>query len=124
MKNLTFNDKSQQQENNGVTIQVKQTDKKINETEDEIEEIKNIMKNNIEKMMYRGVNLTDLKDSCDNLEAQAAQFQVISRKVRRKMYFKSKKKSIILICVIIFIFMFILLVGFLIFYFFYLKTKI
>lgn len=120
MRNLTVDDTSPEQENDAKFYI---NDKTTNKSEQKIDEIKNIMKNNIEKMMFRGVNLTDLKDSCDHLEAQAAQFQVITRKVRRKMYFKSKKRKIIIIVLITFLLL-IFMIGFFIFYFFFLRTKI
>ncbi|RNA37014.1 vesicle-associated membrane 3 [Brachionus plicatilis] len=90
MKNPSFNQETQQ---NKHETEIDQTDKKIDNTQKEIDEIKDIMKDNIDKMIYRGVNLTDLKDSCDHLEAQAAQFQVVSRKIRRKMYFKKNESK-------------------------------
>ncbi|CAF0707103.1 unnamed protein product [Brachionus calyciflorus] len=53
---------------------------KIEQTQNEIDEIKCIMKDNIEKMMHRGINLNELKNSCDHLEEQAAQFQMTAKK--------------------------------------------
>lgn len=120
MKNPTLDEGSQENDQNTKNDE---TNEKIDNTQKEIDDIKDIMKNNIEKMIYRGINLTDLKDSCDHLEAQAAQFQVVSRKVRRKMYIRSKKKTIILVSILIIIVL-ILSIVFFFFYFFFLKSKI
>ncbi len=68
----------------------------------ELADIREIMKSNIEKLASRGENLSELQASCEVLEAQAAQFQTTSKKLKRKMCLRKIRYqlaiSIIVIC--------------------------
>ena len=89
----------------------------LTQTQIEMNTLKEIMTENVEKVMERGHNLNELQESCENLEIQANMFNVKCKKVKRKMYFRNKKLQlcIALICLAIFlIFIGILLIYFLV----------
>ena len=76
----------------------------INKTQKEMNDLKDIMKNNINNIVIRGDHLNDLHDSCDNLEVKANQFKTTCVKVERKMFLKNVKfKKIILTVVVLFL---------------------
>lgn len=94
----------------------------LEKAQNEVEDLKDIMRENIEKILNRGLNLDNLNKSCENLELQAGQFKLTTKKVKRKYFFKNKK---ILFFIILFLIVLVLLilVGVLLFYFLFLKNK-
>jgi len=62
----------------------------------EVEEVRELMTQNIEKLMDREVKLNDLSDKAENLAANAEHFSTTARKVKRKMWWQNLKMKIIL----------------------------
>lgn len=73
----------------------------INKSQKELDEIKDIMKDNINKVVIRGENLNDLNDSCDELETRANQFKTTCNKVERKMILKNTKYRVIILAIVL-----------------------
>jgi len=62
----------------------------------QVNEVKDVMSKNIEKVMERGDNLDNLVTKTTDLEAGAAVFRDRTKVVRRKMWWKNAKMNIIL----------------------------
>lgn len=97
--------------------------KQMDKVQTEVDELKGIMVENIDKIIERGLNLNDLKESCDNLEVQAGQFKLTSKKVKRKMFLKNKK-YLLLIVLSISVLICILVIVLVALYFFVFKKQI
>ncbi|XP_061448734.1 vesicle-associated membrane protein 8 [Rhineura floridana] len=66
----------------------------------EVEGVKNIMTQNVERMLARGENLDHLRNKTEDLEATSEHFKTTSQKVARKYWWKNVK-MIAIICVIV-----------------------
>jgi len=76
---------------------------KLNEVRGEIAAVKEVMVQNIEKVLERGERMELLVDKTDNLNQQAFQFKKKSTQLKRAMWWKNVKLMIILVlvCVVI-----------------------
>jgi len=75
----------------------------------QVNEVKDVMSKNIEKVMERGDNLDNLVTKTTDLEAGAAVFRDQTKVVRRKMWWKNAKMNLILGIVVIVIIVIIIL---------------
>jgi len=62
----------------------------------QVNEVKDVMTKNIEKVMERGDNLDNLVTKTTDLEAGAAVFRDQTKVVRRRMWWKNAKMNLIL----------------------------
>jgi vesicle-associated membrane protein 7 len=69
---------------------------KLNEVRGEIAAVKEVMVQNIEKVLERGEKMDLLVDKTDNLNQQAFQFKKKSTQLKRQMWWKNTKLMIIL----------------------------
>jgi len=76
----------------------------------EIDDVRGIMTENIERVLERGERIDLLIDKTDRLGGSARDFRVRSRGLRRKMWWKNVRLMVLLVVVIIFLLY--LLVGF------------
>jgi len=76
----------------------------------EIENVRGIMTENIERVLERGERIDLLVDKTDRLGGSARDFRVRSRGLRRRMWWKNVRLMVILVVVIVFLVY--LLVGF------------
>jgi len=67
----------------------------------QVDQVKGVMKNNIDKIIERGDRLDDLADRTDQLENSAIQFNVKATRIKRKMWWKNTKMMLILAAVVI-----------------------
>ncbi|KAL3876456.1 hypothetical protein ACJMK2_034301 [Sinanodonta woodiana] len=72
----------------------------------QVDEVKGVMTQNIEKVIERGERLDDLLDKTDELQAQSSTFQKTANKIKKKYWWKNLKMKIIIAIVI-----FIIIVG-------------
>ena len=72
----------------------------VTQTHDQLDEVKDIMVLNIEKVIVRGANLDVIQDKAEDLEIGAYRFNSKSRALRKKMWWQDKKMLLILISVI------------------------
>ncbi|XDC65748.1 hypothetical protein R6Z07M_016930 [Ovis aries] len=77
-------------------------DDRVRNLRDEVEGVKNIMTQNVERILAWGENLDHLRNKTEDLEATSEHFKTTSQKVARKFWWKNVK-MIVLICVIVFI---------------------
>lgn len=68
----------------------------VSRLQSQVDEVKGVMTQNIEKVMERGDRLDDLMDKTEELEASAANFQQTSRKISRRYWWRNKKMTLIL----------------------------
>ncbi|XP_044273426.1 vesicle-associated membrane protein 8 [Varanus komodoensis] len=66
----------------------------------QVEGVKNIMTQNVERILARGENLEHLRNKTEDLEATSEHFKTTSQKVARKYWWKNIK-MIAIICVIV-----------------------
>ncbi|XP_029793582.1 vesicle-associated membrane protein 8 isoform X1 [Suricata suricatta] len=75
---------------------------RVRNLQSEVEGVKNIMTQNVERILARGENLDHLRNKTEDLEATSEHFKTTSQKVARKFWWKNVK-MIVLICVVVFI---------------------
>ncbi|KAB8342837.1 hypothetical protein FH972_022435 [Carpinus fangiana] len=78
-------------------------DDAMSKAQREIEDVKGIMTENIERVLERGERIDLLVDKTDRLGGSARDFRVRSRGLRRKMWWKNVKLMALLIVVVIFL---------------------
>ncbi|GJJ69837.1 vesicle-associated membrane protein 7 [Entomortierella parvispora] len=76
---------------------------RIKQVQGEIEQVKDVMVHNIERVLERGERIELLVDKTDNLNQQAFAFKKRSTALKRTMWWKNTKLMIILIAVIVFL---------------------
>nr|XP_022315260.1 vesicle-associated membrane protein 7-like [Crassostrea virginica] len=62
----------------------------------QVDDVKNVMTQNIERVLDRGERLENLIDKTEELEASSNQFQKTARKIRKKYWWKNTKMMIII----------------------------
>ncbi|XP_064604659.1 vesicle-associated membrane protein 7-like [Liolophura sinensis] len=67
----------------------------------QVDEVKDVMTQNIDKVLERGERLDDLMDKTEELEANSATFQRTAKRIRRKYWWKNTKMMLILVCVVL-----------------------
>jgi vesicle-associated membrane protein 7 len=82
----------------------------ISNVQNEIDNVRDIMTENIERVLERGERIDLLVDKTDRLGGSAHEFRVRSKGLRRQMWWKNVKLMVLLIVVVIFLIY--LLVGF------------
>ncbi|KAM7340483.1 hypothetical protein ACRRTK_001098 [Alexandromys fortis] len=73
---------------------------RVRNLKSEVEGVKNIMTQNVERILARGENLDHLRNKTEDLEATSEHFKTTSQKVARKFWWKNVK-MIVIICVIV-----------------------
>ncbi|KAK9867853.1 hypothetical protein WJX84_009201 [Apatococcus fuscideae] len=86
---------------------------KVAAVQKKVDEVKNIMVDNIEKVLERGEKIELLVDKTDNLRFQADKFHKTGKQLRSKMWWQNfKMKVIIVIVVLVLIFVIFLIICF------------
>jgi len=78
-------------------------DDAISKAQKEIDDVRAIMTENIDRVLERGERIDLLVDKTDRLGGSARDFRVRSRGLRRRMWWKNVKLMVLLIVVIIFL---------------------
>jgi len=76
-----------------------QSNDRVGQLRGQVDEVRGVMSQNIERVMERGEKLDDLVDKTGQLEANAVRFRQTSNKVKRKMWWKNTKMTLILVVV-------------------------
>ncbi|KAM8828310.1 vesicle-associated membrane protein 8 isoform 2-T2 [Spinachia spinachia] len=82
---------------------------KLDQVQNQVNEVKVILKDNISKVLERGERLDDLIGKTDDLQASADSFQKTSTRVARKYWWKNVKMMIIIGVVVLIIVILIIL---------------
>lgn len=77
--------------------------KRIQQTQAQVDEVVDIMRTNVEKVLERDQKLSELDDRADALQQGASQFEQQAGKLKRKFWWKNCKMWAILIAVILII---------------------
>merc|ERR1712176_916660 len=75
----------------------------IGAVKSQIDDVKGVMVQNIEKVLERGEKIELLVDKTDRLNQQAYRFQATSRSLRRTMYWRRIRTRVGLCIIIIFL---------------------
>lgn len=75
----------------------------ISNVQNEIENVRGIMTENIERVLERGERIDLLVDKTDRLGGSAHEFRMRSRGLRRRMWWKNVKLMALLVVVVIFL---------------------
>ncbi|CAI5784765.1 Vesicle-associated membrane 8-like [Podarcis lilfordi] len=89
----------------------KHGDAAISTLQVQVDDVKNVMSQNIEKVLDREERLSELADRSDDLQTAAHGFQKTSTKISRKMWWKNTKMIIIIVSVVLVIVVFIILLA-------------
>ncbi|XP_026163697.1 vesicle-associated membrane protein 3 [Mastacembelus armatus] len=79
------------------------SNKRLQQTQAQVDEVVDIMRVNVDKVLERDQKLSDLDDRADALQAGASQFETSAAKLKRKYWWKNCKMWAILIAVIVII---------------------
>ncbi|RXM30673.1 Phosphatidylinositol 4,5-bisphosphate 3-kinase catalytic subunit beta isoform [Acipenser ruthenus] len=81
------------------------SNRRIQQSQAQVDEVVDVMRMNMEKVMERDTKLSELDDRADALQAGASQFETSAAKLKRKNWWKNCKMMIILggVCAIILI---------------------
>uniref|UniRef100_A0AC35TK91 V-SNARE coiled-coil homology domain-containing protein n=1 Tax=Rhabditophanes sp. KR3021 TaxID=114890 RepID=A0AC35TK91_9BILA len=86
---------------NGAAPQSRPTNKRLQQTQAQVDEVVGIMKVNVEKVLERDQKLSQLDDRADALQEGASQFEKSAATLKRKFWFKNIKMIIIMCAIII-----------------------
>ncbi|XP_027024732.1 vesicle-associated membrane protein 3 [Tachysurus fulvidraco] len=75
--------------------------RRLQQTQAQVDEVVDIMRVNVDKVLERDQKLTELDDRADALQAGASQFETNAAKLKRKYWWKNCKMWAILIAVLI-----------------------
>ncbi|XP_062991585.1 vesicle-associated membrane protein 8-like [Elgaria multicarinata webbii] len=89
----------------------KQNDTAISTLQVQVDDVKNVMTHNIEKVLQRDERLSELADRSDDLETAAHGFQKTTTKISRKMWWKNTKMVVIIVGILLVIVIFIVLLA-------------
>ncbi|KAK3871128.1 hypothetical protein Pcinc_023691 [Petrolisthes cinctipes] len=70
--------------------------KRMQQTQAQVDEVVDIMRTNVEKVLERDQKLSELDDRADALQQGASQFEQQAGKLKRKMWWKNLKMMIIM----------------------------
>ena len=76
---------------------------RVNQLREDVEEVKGVMVQNIDKVIDRGERLDDLNERTEQLNSRAGEFQTVGTRLRRKLWWQNVKLWIILIIIIVII---------------------
>ncbi|KAJ6666222.1 hypothetical protein lerEdw1_001127 [Lerista edwardsae] len=77
------------------------SNRRLQETKYQVDEVVDIMRVNVDKVLDRDQKLADLDDRAGALQAGAAQFETNAAKLKRKYWWKNCKMWAILIAVVV-----------------------
>ncbi|KAM6435612.1 vesicle-associated membrane protein 3 isoform 2-T2 [Liasis olivaceus] len=77
------------------------SNRRLQQTQNQVDEVVDIMRVNVDKVLERDQKLAELDDRADALQAGAAQFETNAAKLKRKYWWKNCKMWAILIGVVV-----------------------
>ncbi|XP_055981164.1 vesicle-associated membrane protein 3 [Sorex fumeus] len=79
------------------------SNRRLQQTQNQVDEVVDIMRVNVDKVLERDQKLSELDDRADALQAGASQFETSAAKLKRKYWWKNCKMWAIGIAVLIII---------------------
>ncbi|EDV23877.1 vamp, partial [Trichoplax adhaerens] len=77
--------------------------KRLQQTQAQVDEVVDIMRVNVDKVLERDQKLSELDNRADALQAGASQFEHSAHKLKQKYWWKNMKMMILLVAVILII---------------------
>ncbi|XP_063001417.1 vesicle-associated membrane protein 3 [Elgaria multicarinata webbii] len=77
------------------------SNRRLQQTQNQVDEVVDIMRVNVDKVLERDQKLSELDDRADALQAGASQFETNAAKLKRKYWWKNCKMWAILIAVVV-----------------------
>ncbi|XP_006267925.1 vesicle-associated membrane protein 3 [Alligator mississippiensis] len=79
------------------------SNRRLQQTQHQVDEVVDIMRVNVDKVLERDQKLSELDDRADALQAGASQFETSAAKLKRKYWWKNCKMWAILIATVLII---------------------
>ncbi|XP_004411079.1 vesicle-associated membrane protein 3 [Callorhinus ursinus] len=79
------------------------SNRRLQQTQNQVDEVVDIMRVNVDKVLERDQKLSELDDRADALQAGASQFETSAAKLKRKYWWKNCKMWAIGIVVVVII---------------------
>lgn len=83
----------------GASAPVEEVDQ-VKSLQSQVEGVKNIMTENVERILARGERLDDLMDKSEDLQAGAQNFKHTSQKVARHYWWKNVKLIVVMVVIV------------------------
>jgi t-SNARE complex subunit (syntaxin) len=80
-----------------------QSSKRLQQTQAQVDEVVDIMRVNVDKVLERDQKLSELDDRADALQTGASQFEASAGKLKRKYFWQNLKMMIIIGIVVVII---------------------
>ncbi|XP_071097538.1 vesicle-associated membrane protein 4-like [Haliotis cracherodii] len=77
------------------------SDPKISTLQNQVDDVVDVMKNNVSKVLDRGERLDDLQDKSDSLASNSDMFRSRAKGLQRSMWWKNCRMKIILAIVVV-----------------------
>ncbi|KAI3379972.1 hypothetical protein SNEBB_010426 [Seison nebaliae] len=77
--------------------------KRLQQTQAQVDEVIGIMRNNVEKVLERDQQISQLDNQADELQAGASQFVMSTTKLKKKLWMKNLRMWLLLIVTLLFI---------------------
>ncbi|XP_010721025.2 vesicle-associated membrane protein 3, partial [Meleagris gallopavo] len=87
------------------------SNRRLQQTQHQVDEVVDIMRVNVDKVLERDQKLSELDDRADALQAGASQFETSAAKLKRKYWWKNCKMWAILIAVVVIIIIIIIVLS-------------
>ncbi|XP_056275805.1 vesicle-associated membrane protein 8 [Pseudoliparis swirei] len=84
---------------------------KVQTLKDQVDGVKNIMTQNVDRILARGERLDDLMGKSEDLQAGAQHFKQTSQKVARSYWWKNVKLVVIIVVVVLIVILIIILLA-------------
>lgn len=97
-------------ERGGVEVETEPQDK-VQTLKDQVDGVKNIMTQNVDRILARGERLDDLMGKSEDLQAGAQHFKQTSQKVARSYWWKNVKMVVVIVVVVLIIVLIIILLA-------------
>ncbi|KAF3696181.1 Vesicle-associated membrane protein 8 [Channa argus] len=84
---------------------------KVQTLKDQVDGVKNIMTQNVDRILARGERLDDLMGKSEDLQAGAQHFKQTSQKVARSYWWKNVKLIVVIIVIVLIVVLIIILLA-------------
>lgn len=98
-------------ERNGAGAESQVAQDKVSALRSQVDGVKDIMTQNVDRILARGERLDDLMDKSEDLQAGAQHFKQTSQKVARKYWWKNVKLVVVIVVIVLIIILIIILLA-------------
>lgn len=95
----------------GVEPEAAPSKNKVQDLQDQVDGVKRVMTDNVERILARGERLDDLMDKTSELQDGAQHFKQTSQKVARSYWWKNVKLVVVIVVVVLVIVLIIVLLA-------------